>query len=42
MPKKARLPSTIHDYNFKRLSKIEKNHRAKVRLLAMAHVQEGV
>jgi len=41
MPRKAFLPDTIHDYDFKKLSRTEKNPRARLRMLGMFHLQCG-
>ena len=41
MPRQAYLPKAIYDYDFKKLSKIEKNPRAIIRMLGMSHLQKG-
>lgn len=41
MPRKAYLPDEIHNYNFKHLSKTEKDPKARIRMLGMFHLQTG-
>ena len=41
MPRKAVLPKDFNSYDFVTLSKNEPNPRARQRLLAMAHLQDG-
>lgn len=41
MPRKAYISETINNYDFKNLSKIERNPQTRIRMLGMLHIQEG-
>ena len=41
MAKHAQLPSALFEYDFVSLSRREKNARVRIRLLELAHLQEG-
>mgnify|MGYP000090020742 CR=1 FL=1 len=39
--KKAELPNTINEYDFGALAKQERNARARLRLIGLAHLKDG-
>jgi hypothetical protein len=42
MPRPINLPKDFHIYDYTNLYKNESNPRNKIRLLAMAHIKDGV